>query len=138
MSKEHREVVPRVPLDRDVPSEPTDTDVYDEDEVHAEEGEEVLRPMIIMYECLNCRVSFPAAETHVCGQEERSLNPLHPANEDNWKHRAENMRCRTCMWYVPKTEKLGRCRANSPTIKGWPALFPTDWCGNHKLDEDAV
>ncbi len=58
--------------------------------------------------------------------------------QDNWQHRAENMRCRTCMWYVPKTDKLGRCRFNAPTIKGWPAMFPGDWCGQHKLDENKV
>jgi hypothetical protein len=56
---------------------------------------------------------------------------------DNWHHRSKNMTCATCMWYVPKhTGKIGRCRYSAPTIKGWPAMFPTDWCGSHKLDED--
>lgn len=59
--------------------------------------------------------------------------------EDNWIHRAENMKCATCMWYVPKGDgKIGRCRHCAPTIKGWPAMFPTDWCGQHKLDEDKL
>ena len=64
--------------------------------------------------------------------------PRSPAEVDNWQHRAENMRCQTCMWYVPKNEKIGRCRYNAPTIKGWPAMFPTDWCGQHKIDENKV
>lgn len=57
--------------------------------------------------------------------------------KDNWRHRADNMTCATCMWYVPKhTGKVGRCRAHAPTMKGWPVMFPDDWCGNHKLDEE--
>ncbi len=70
--------------------------------------------------------------------------------EDNWKHRSENMKCRTCMFFVPKElslsktrEKeerrvLGRCRRSAPTMKGWPAIFQTDWCGDHKLDENKI
>jgi hypothetical protein len=68
-------------------------------------------------------------------------------NEDNWKHRTSGMRCGTCMYFVvkEKTEtapgverELGRCRRNAPTMKGWPALFSTDWCGDHKLDENKI
>jgi len=60
--------------------------------------------------------------------------------EDNWRHRSVKMRCGTCMWFVLKpgpenTERIGRCRESSPTIKGWPAIYPSDWCGAHKLDE---
>lgn len=68
---------------------------------------------------------------------------------DNWQHRSQHMRCETCMWFVPKRGameenttaemeqgvRIGRCRQSSPTMKGWPAMFPTDWCGDHKLDE---
>ena len=46
------------------------------------------------------------------------------------------MRCRSCMWFVLKKTPLGRCRMHAPTIKGWPAVFESDWCGDHKLDED--
>ena len=61
------------------------------------------------------------------------------SNEDNWKHRSARMKCTNCMWYVPKGEgKIGRCRQASPTIKGWPVMFPTDWCGDHKLDEEKI
>lgn len=54
--------------------------------------------------------------------------------EDNWIHKSDTMRCKTCMWYV-KRGSLGRCRESSPTIKGWPVMHHDDWCGAHKLDE---
>ena len=75
-------------------------------------------------------------------------------SNDNWAHRSENMRCRTCMYWVRKmiidkskiesTEQgvpgsaVGRCRRHAPTMSGWPVLFAQDWCGNHKLDENAI
>ena len=85
-------------------------------------------------------------------------------SEDNWKHRSSNMKCGTCMYFVakevlartvgiaysltdvvkkkkpPEQPKLvlGRCRRNAPTMKGWPALFDNDWCGDHKLDENKI
>lgn len=80
--------------------------------------------------------------------------------EDNWKHRSQGMRCKTCMWFVPKVpgggqvvlgkhcEKnyepatpfydLGRCRRHAPTMTGWPVVFVNDWCGDHKIDEEKV
>ncbi len=67
--------------------------------------------------------------------------------QDNWKHRASGMKCATCMYFVlkqregdgPRSEReVGRCRRNAPTIKGWPVMFDTDWCGEHKLNENAV
>jgi hypothetical protein len=33
---------------------------------------------------------------------------------------------------------IGRCRANAPTMKGWPVVFSDDWCGFHKLDEEKI
>ena len=61
---------------------------------------------------------------------------------DQWKHRAKGMKCATCMWYVPKVSdtgvELGRCRRHAPTMNGYPAVFPADWCGDHKLDETKV
>uniref|UniRef100_A0A6M3IHZ6 Uncharacterized protein n=1 Tax=viral metagenome TaxID=1070528 RepID=A0A6M3IHZ6_9ZZZZ len=65
-------------------------------------------------------------------------------SEDNWKHRSKGMRCNTCMYFVvkevptdlePPPLYLGRCRRRAPTLNGWPAMFLTDWCGDHKLDE---
>ena len=29
--------------------------------------------------------------------------------------------------------RLGRCRKHCPTLNGWPAVYETDWCGDHKL-----
>ena len=63
--------------------------------------------------------------------------------EDKWIHRAANMLCQSCMFYVPKKSstagsmKLGRCRRRCPTMNGWPVMYPTDWCGDHKLNESA-
>ena len=48
----------------------------------------------------------------------------------------------TCMFYVPKESnskiEIGRCRRHSPTLGGFPAVFPYDWCGDHKLDEEKL
>lgn len=59
-------------------------------------------------------------------------------DDDNWKHRAENMRCLTCMYWVEKSGVVGRCRRRAPTMDGWPVVFAEDWCGDHKLDEITV
>jgi hypothetical protein len=53
------------------------------------------------------------------------------------------MTCKTCWAYVPKTSAdgksyVGRCRFHAPTLKGWPVMFPADWCLDHKLDENAL
>jgi hypothetical protein len=67
-------------------------------------------------------------------------------NQDPWKHRSAGMKCATCMWFVEKyTEtqpaergNLGRCRRHAPTMSGFPAVFSSDWCGDHKLDENKL
>ena len=73
--------------------------------------------------------------------------PGKAVSEDNWKHRAGNMRCRTCMFWVRKSRLCpmqvgqpwpGRCRRHAPTMQGWPVVFDTDWCGNHKIDEEKI
>ena len=64
-------------------------------------------------------------------------------NKDPWKQRSVGMRCRTCIWFVEKyTEtqpdergNVGRCRRHSPTMGGFPVVFSSDWCGDHRLDE---
>lgn len=68
--------------------------------------------------------------------------------KDNWKHRNTGMRCSGCMFFVEKQvtdakgksvpSALGRCRRHAPTMSGWPAVFNTDWCGDHKLDENKL
>jgi len=62
---------------------------------------------------------------------------------DPWIHRSKGMACVTCMWYNPKQSRngeaiLGRCRRHAPTMNGYPVVFPTDWCGDHKLDENEI
>lgn len=65
-------------------------------------------------------------------------------SQDPWKHRSEGMKCKTCMWNVAKMGDagrpalLGRCRKHAPTMNGYPAVFPDDWCGDHKLDENKL
>jgi hypothetical protein len=64
---------------------------------------------------------------------------------DPWIHRSEGMRCKTCIWFVPKvlTAKLGeteigRCRRHAPTMNGYPVVYMSDWCGDHRIDENKV
>jgi hypothetical protein len=54
------------------------------------------------------------------------------------------------MWFVPKViesqdeptvvaeSPLGRCRRHAPTMGGYPAVFVSDWCGDHRLDENKL
>ena len=74
--------------------------------------------------------------------------------EDNWKHRSKNMRCTTCIWFAvkvpdfPDTEiakignivspRIGRCHKHAPTMNGYPVVFESDWCGDHKIDENKI
>ena len=67
---------------------------------------------------------------------------------DNWKHRSVGMVCDTCMFFAVKIPNnpqpasidspvsFGRCRRHAPTMNGYPAVFGTDWCGDHKMDEN--
>jgi len=69
---------------------------------------------------------------------------------DPWKHRSANMSCHTCMWYVEKQrlgtadsdvnplKTIGRCRRHAPTMNGYPVVYMSDWCGDHKLNENSV
>ena len=54
-------------------------------------------------------------------------------SDDRWKNRSAEMRCHSCMHYVSKIGDKGRCRRHAPTLGGWPVVFETDWCGDHKL-----
>jgi len=66
------------------------------------------------------------------------------SNQDPWIHRSKKMCCCTCMWFVEKakaddsknTAIIGRCRRHAPTMSGYPVVFETDWCGDHKIDEN--
>ena len=65
---------------------------------------------------------------------------------DPWKHRSEKMSCKTCMWNIEKERtdkpgdivKIGRCRKYAPTMNGYPVVFETDFCGDHKIDENKI
>jgi hypothetical protein len=66
---------------------------------------------------------------------------MHP--DDPWAHRSEGMRCKSCMWFVPKTgpdgiTDLGRCRRHAPSATGFVPVFVNDWCGDHRLNENWV
>ena len=68
---------------------------------------------------------------------------------DPWKHRSKGMKCASCMWFVKKAPsqleaparrelgqgEVGRCRRHAPSMGGYPVVFTTDWCGDHRLDE---
>lgn len=64
--------------------------------------------------------------------------------DDPWVHRSEGMRCKTCIWFVPKQPNnklgydLGRCRRHAPTMGGYPVVYVNDWCGDHRIDENKV
>ena len=65
-------------------------------------------------------------------------------SDDPWKHRSNGMKCVTCMWFVEKVSDgnvkvpFGRCRRHAPSMNGYPAVFGTDWCGDHKVDETKI
>lgn len=64
---------------------------------------------------------------------------------DNWQNRTGKMLCMTCVFFVEKrpyqpdeaaaSVLFGRCRRHAPTMNGFPAVYGSDWCGDHKLDE---
>ena len=58
--------------------------------------------------------------------------------KDNWVHRSKGLVCQTCMWFVEKTGDIGRCRRRCPTMNGFPVVYKTDWCGDHKIDEEKL
>ena len=86
---------------------------------------------------------MPQENNSICeGRDDVRVNVR--VNKDPWKHRSSGMKCATCMWFVIKVSDdkpgnvLGRCRRHAPTMSGYPATFTTDWCGDHKLDENKI
>jgi hypothetical protein len=67
---------------------------------------------------------------------------------DNWKDRNKTMICDTCIYFCMKNSHeviniesktriiVGRCRRHSPSMSGYPVVYPSDWCGDHKIDEN--
>lgn len=51
--------------------------------------------------------------------------------DDAWMHRSSNMRCISCMYFNNM-----RCRRHAPTMQGYPAVYPHDWCGDHKIAKE--
>lgn len=73
---------------------------------------------------------------------------------DPWAFRSAGMLCDTCMFFVRKKivvnsvdgnrcgeeidGPVGRCRRHAPTMNGYPVVYPSDWCGDHKLNENSI
>lgn len=67
-------------------------------------------------------------------------DPIQNPPRDPWAGRIQGLHCETCIWYVRKAAagdniEVGRCRRHAPTMAGYPVVFPSDWCGDHRLDE---
>lgn len=77
----------------------------------------------------------PATERDIMRPE---IPELSKSTSDPWANRSKGMCCSTCMWHASKSEALGRCRRHAPTMSGYPAVKPDDWCGDHKLDETKI
>lgn len=56
---------------------------------------------------------------------------------DNWTPglgKGPQSQCGSCMYYLNK-----RCRRHAPKgQEGWSAVYPTDWCGDHKLPKESM
>lgn len=88
--------------------------------------------------CVDCVHEVFGASVPVAGPNQTS-DPVH----DNWRDKS-TFCCRTCQFFVPKepplpkglypgSEQLGRCRRHAPTMGGFPVVYETDFCGDHKL-----
>ena len=72
--------------------------------------------------------------------------------KDPWAYRPDGLKCKTCIWYVEKQrissadedvnplklKVIGRCRRHAPTMNGFVPVFPMDWCGDHRIDENKL
>jgi hypothetical protein len=64
---------------------------------------------------------------------------------DPWAYRPDGLKCKTCIWYVEKQRAnadslkvIGRCRRHAPTMNGFVPVYPADWCGDHRIDENKL
>ena len=124
----------------DIPTKPSErSEAHQEfiDNLDDAMGRAEKPPMSERVPCTECDNMIWAGET--TGKCQRC-----DAKSDNWKHRSVGMTCSSCMWFVPKVPedeseaRIGRCRKHAPTLNGWPAMKLTDWCGDHKLDEEKM
>lgn len=51
---------------------------------------------------------------------------------DNWQD-MKTFVCNTCMWYLNT-----RCRKHAPNLGGFPAVYSTDFCGDHKMKKELM
>jgi hypothetical protein len=67
--------------------------------------------------------------------------------KDNWKGRLIGRKCKSCIHYVEKVPTddtrnhtiIGRCRRHAPVCQeGYPVVYPSDWCGDYRMDEEKV
>ena len=73
---------------------------------------------------------------------------LKPEAADPWRHRSAGMQCQTCIWFARKepvgpiasikAAEVGRCRRHAPTMGGYPVVYMSDWCGDHRIDENKI
>lgn len=101
-----------------------------------------------VFVCIDCLSRLCVHDLATSPAEAEATVTKEPNEEvalDPWKHRSAAMRCSTCMYFVPKqphgprppdSKDVGRCRRHAPTMSGYPVVFRTDWCGDHKLDEE--
>jgi hypothetical protein len=81
-------------------------------------------------------------------EQARRIDVTAKQSADPWVHRSSGMRCKTCIWFVrkeptgplshPGQHEVGRCRRHALTMGGYPVVYMTDWCGDHRLDENKI
>jgi Pyruvate/2-oxoacid:ferredoxin oxidoreductase delta subunit len=93
--------------------------------------------------------AYMSQEAQMSGQYAEKKEKGAITGADPWVNRLEGMRCKKCIWFVPKkpTEghighansyDVGRCRRHAPTMNGYPVVFVNDWCGDHRIDENKL
>jgi hypothetical protein len=74
----------------------------------------------------------PEAEQEGWMDKQSSVAPTSVAL-DNWAPQSTFI-CELCMYW-----RNQRCRRHSPAgQEGWPATFPTDFCGDHKMSKQQM
>lgn len=81
-------------------------------------------------------------------QQNQARGSIAGAGVDPWVNRSSEMRCRTCIWFARKepqslvgsvkATEIGRCRRHAPTMGGYPVVYMSDWCGDHRIDENKI
>jgi len=95
---------------------------------------------VIRMRCSTCRYFVPKDLyiMPIASQEDAGGAPV---PDDDWWPRGEPIMPGPVPPKPPEPDSgnaLGRCRRHAPKLKGWPVVFATDWCGDHKLDENKI